>query len=271
MNHVVKGGFSLEQGIAVDGAENTGLTLALAGMANRMLAFVVDSLITSLLSVAFAVVLLFGAITLGNETFAALLIAAAILILFLIRWGYFIIFELIWHGQTPGKKMLRIKVVREDGRPVSFGVSFLRNVMRIVDALPGAYAVGLISIFVSRREKRVGDIVAGTIVVKEPQAAFPLPPAVRTGSAPHRAGVNRDPISVIRHLSTAEMELLGDYLQRRYSLEQERREQLSRRLAEKLARRLNVDEPVDAEMFLEHLASAAFPAAGSSGKQPLQD
>lgn len=267
VNLLDKGGFSLEQGVAVEGAENIGLTLSLAGMANRMLAFVLDSLITGLLSTALVIVFAFAALVIQNETATILIIAAAILLLFALRWGYFIIFELIWHGQTPGKKALRIKVVREDGRPVSFGVSFLRNIMRIVDALPGAYAVGLISIFVSEGEKRVGDIVAGTIVVREPRAAFPLPPA-GAGPAPPYRSANQDLLGVSRRLSTAEMELLADYLERRHSLEQERRNHLGRRLAEKLARRLDVAEPADAEMFLEQLGSAAFPAAGRSAPRP---
>ena len=265
---VEKSGFTLEQGVAVDGAENIGLTLSLAGMGNRMLAFVLDSLITGLLSAAVVILFLFLAFMLLDETFTVLILAAAVLILFAIRWGYFIIFELIWHGQTPGKKALRIKVVREDGRPVSFGVSFLRNIMRIVDALPGACAVGLISIFVSKREKRVGDIVAGTIVVKEPRAAFPLAPAMEPGLAPGPRSESRDLLGVSRRLSTAEMELLADYLERRHSLEQERRSRLGRMLAEKLARSLDVDVPVDAERFLEQLGPAAFPAAGRRGPVP---
>lgn len=263
-----KSGFSLEQGVAVDGAENIGLTLSLAGMGNRMLAFVLDSLITGLLSAAVVVFFLFIAVMFRNETATALILAAAILILFAIRWGYFIIFELIWHGQTPGKKALRIKVVREDGRPVSFGVSFLRNIMRIVDMLPGVYAVGLISVFVSGHEKRVGDIVAGTIVVKEPRAAFPLTPAVGPGRVPGLRSAGRELLGVSHRLTTAEVELLADYLERRYSLEQERRTRLGRRLAEKLARSLAVDEPADAERFLEQLGSAVFPAAGRGGPLP---
>lgn len=250
-------GLSLENEVAVEGAENIGLSLGLAGMGNRMLAFLLDSLITTLLSLAACIVFIFLGLLSGSETFAYIIIAALILALFLIQWGYFIIFELLWHGQTPGKKLLRIKVVREDGRPVGFTASFLRNVMRIVDLLPGGYAVGLVSMFLSAREKRLGDIVGGTIVVKEPPAAFPVPPPV----TPRPASPREDSrlTSIVRHLSTAEIELIGEFLERRFSLEREARNRLGRQLADKLARRLDLEPPYNAEKFLEYLGSLAFP------------
>ncbi len=258
VNLLNKSGFSLEQGVAVDGAENTGLTLALAGMGNRMLAFLLDSLITSLLSIA--VVVLFSLVGLlsGSETAIYYIYALLLLALFVIHWGYFITFELIWHGQTPGKRLLRIKVVREDGRPVNFTASFLRNILRTVDVLPGGYALGLIMIFVNAREKRIGDIVGGTMVVKEPVAAFPARQVRSSSLAALPRGDNLELVRLSRHLTTEEMELIGDYLQRRHSLEQETRVRLGEKLAEKLARRLNIDQPDDADKFLEHLGAIAF-------------
>lgn len=251
--------FSLEQKVAVEGAENISLTLELAGMGNRMLAFLLDSLIIGLLLFAIIIVFSFLGLLSGNETLAYVILAVLILALFLIPWGYFIIFELIWHGQTPGKKVLRIKVVREDGRPVNLAASFLRNIMRIVDMLPSGYAVGLISIFFHAREKRVGDIVGGTIVVKEPRAAFPVSPA---GMPPPAASPRVDTPALARearHLTTAEIELIGDFLERRHTLEYETRFRLGRILAVKLARRLGLEPPADAENFLEYLGSLVFP------------
>lgn len=259
MNLLNRSGFSLEQGVAVDGAENTGLTLVLAGMGNRMLAFLLDSLITGLLSIAVVVLFSLAGLLSGSETAVYYILALLLLALFVIRWGYFITFELIWHGQTPGKKLLRIKVVREDGRPVNFTASFLRNILRIVDALPGGYAVGLIMVFVNAREKRVGDIVGGTMVVKEPKAAYPAGPGgISRGPVPGLGGI-ADPARVARYLTTAEMELIGDYLERRHSLEGETRDRLSGHLAVKLARRLHLDPPAEAEKFLEYLGSTLFP------------
>ncbi len=259
MNLLNKSGFSLEQGVAVDGAENTGLTLVLAGMGNRMLAFLLDSLITGLLYIAVVVLLSLVGLLSGSETALYYTFALLLLARFLIHWGYFITFELIWHGQTPGKKLLRIKVVREDGRPVNFTASFLRNILRIVDALPGGYAIGLIMIFVNAREKRVGDIVGGTMVVKEPRVAFPTGPGgISSGPVPGLGGA-ADPARVARYLTTAEMELVGDYLERRHSLSGETRERLSGQLAAKLACRLHLDPPAEAEKFLEYLGSILFP------------
>ncbi len=252
-------GFCLENKVAVDGAENIGLSLGLAGMGNRMLAFLLDSLITGLLSFAVVVVFIFLGLLSGSETMIYVAIAALTLILFVIQYGYFIIFELIWHGQTPGKRVLRIKVVREDGRPIGFAASFLRNIMRIADMLPTGYAVGLISMFVSSREKRLGDIVGGTIVVKEPRAALPVIPA---RVLPHSGSSRTDSWGLekrVHQLSTAETELIGEYLERRYTLEHETRSRLSRDLAERFARRFDLELPADAEKFLEYLGSLVFP------------
>ncbi len=90
---------------------------------------------------------------------------------FLIFAGYFILFEWLWNGQTPGKRLLKLRVIREDGRPITLWEAMARNLLRIFDAIPGfvlpVYSIGLISIFLSRRDQRIGDMFAGTVVVRE--------------------------------------------------------------------------------------------------------
>lgn len=94
-------------------------------------------------------------------------IAGAIILLFFINSGYFALFEAIWNGQTPGKRYAQIRVIKDDGRPISAYDSIARNVLRIADELPTMYMIGVISILISKQNKRLGDYVAGTVVVHE--------------------------------------------------------------------------------------------------------
>jgi uncharacterized RDD family membrane protein YckC len=89
---------------------------------------------------------------------------------FAVFWGYFMVSEAVWSGQTPGKRVLRLRVVDLRGGPVAVSQSLIRNLVRIVDFLPAYYLVGAIAIFVTRRNQRLGDLAAGTVVVRERQA-----------------------------------------------------------------------------------------------------
>ena len=98
------------------------------------------------------------------------MLAVLILSVSAIWSGYFALFEWAWRGQTPGKRWLKLRVIREDGRPVTFFEAATRNIVRVVDMFPSLvipfYSVGLVSVFVSGRDQRVGDFVAGTVVVR---------------------------------------------------------------------------------------------------------
>ena len=100
--------------------------------------------------------------------------AVLIIILFLIVSGYFAFFEWVWSGQTPSKRWLKLRVIREDGRPVTFWEAIVRNLLRTFDMMPAPfYSIGLISVFVSGIDQRVGDLIAGTVVVREREAEAP--------------------------------------------------------------------------------------------------
>ena len=100
--------------------------------------------------------------------------AVMILLLFLTFSSYFAFFEWIWSGQTPGKRWMKLRVIREDGRPITFWEAAVRNLFRIFDMMPYPfYSIGLISVFSTSRDQRVGDMVAGTVVVREREAEAP--------------------------------------------------------------------------------------------------
>lgn len=153
----------------IDTPEQTLLEFPLAGLGSRFLAMAADTLCqfvgTILLFIAGGLLLHalpeFGSIT----PLSAL--AIFLLVLFVINYGYFAFFEAIWNGQTPGKRYFGLRVTKDDGRPITVDDALTRNLLRIVDQIPGVYAVGAISILFSKQRKRLGDYVAGTVVAFE--------------------------------------------------------------------------------------------------------
>ncbi len=155
--------------------ENVEVHYALAGIGSRLAAAVLDAILQLLVLLAIVVplVLISGGFSgegadLGLSGLGIGLAVLLIVLLFLFFvGGYYLFFETLWNGQTPGKRAMGLRVVQENGRPVDFFTSAARNVLRLVDMLPAFYLVGLASIFFSPRYKRLGDYVAGTLVIKE--------------------------------------------------------------------------------------------------------
>ncbi len=146
----------LDTRLSLETPEGAFLPLAPAGIGVRIMAFMIDFLIKTTATVAIYILLaILGRMGIG----------IALILVFLLEWFYPVYFE-VWHqGRTPGKKNLRIRVVNDDGTPVTFGPSLLRNLLRIVDFLPLAYVTGIIASICNRQFKRLGDLVAGTLVV----------------------------------------------------------------------------------------------------------
>ncbi|WP_077730880.1 MULTISPECIES: RDD family protein [Methylocaldum] len=141
--------------------EGCELRLRVAGPAARARAFMIDALIRLLIFVCAVVVLrYFGALGQG----------LVILTYFVLGWFYNIAFEALNDGATPGKRLCKLAVLREDGTPAGWDAAFIRNTLRFVDALPVGYAFGLIAMGCNADNKRLGDISAGTVVVYRPDA-----------------------------------------------------------------------------------------------------
>lgn len=136
--------------------EGVALRLPAAGPVPRALAWLID------LAIRFALVFI-ASIAFGLLGSAGM--GLYLVLLFLVLWGYPVAFEALWHGQTPGKRALGLRVVAADGAPVGWMASFLRNLMRTVDMLPFGYAFGLAASLADPWSRRLGDVVARTMVV----------------------------------------------------------------------------------------------------------
>jgi uncharacterized membrane protein SpoIIM required for sporulation/uncharacterized RDD family membrane protein YckC len=172
---------SYEQTVDVETPELVMLSYSVAGLGSRAMAALIDLLLSvgALLVVGFAALSVMGRRGIANmDTSGSWGIAILVLVQFGLLWGYYVLFEGLMDGQTPGKRLNHIRVVREGGYSVTFGTSAVRNLMRVIDMQPGFfYLVGMVSVLLTRRGRRIGDIVAGTIVVREDarRAAAPTP------------------------------------------------------------------------------------------------
>src|SRR5206468_2527491 len=149
--------------------EAVALTLDVAGLGHRALAWLVDAGIIA--TAWFTALFVLSYVRTMDMTRVGELSGAIQLVLvlgfFLTNWGYALLFEAFWHGQTPGKRLLAIRVVRSDGSPAGFLELALRNLCRGVDFLPIFYVTGVITLMVTHPSRRLGDLVAGTLVVRE--------------------------------------------------------------------------------------------------------
>jgi uncharacterized RDD family membrane protein YckC len=163
-------------------------------------------------------------------------VAVIILAVFVIWSSYFVIFEWAWNGQTPGKRWLRLRVIREDGRPVTFWEAAARNLLRIFDIMPFPfYSVGLVCVFASSQDQRIGDLVAGTVVVREREAqapSFEQVFAAPTSDVALRRSFMPVPFTAsLDALNERELEVVEAFLRRRWDLPDAPRQWMAWRVA----------------------------------------
>ncbi|HXE72132.1 MAG TPA: RDD family protein [Candidatus Nitrosotenuis sp.] len=240
--------------------ENVRLEYPLAGLGSRFLAMMLDFSLQFLLFVLLLAGSLGAAVVLGMtlEGASPWVYAAFALGAFAISQGYFVLFEWLWNGQTPGKRLAGLRVMLEGGHPVDFRTSLIRNVMRLVDFLPGAYATGALFIFFHRRCQRVGDLAAGTLVVREPRNEGPAGFTWLVRPGPD--GASPLPLHL---LSQAHLELVEQFLRRRQQLDLPLRGQLAWEIAVRLRRQMGLEDAAgDPESFLEEVLAARVRQAG---------
>jgi uncharacterized RDD family membrane protein YckC len=230
----------------VESPEGISFSSELASLTDRGLAYGIDLLIR--IAVVAVVGLLF-AILLGPAILAG--IGLWLVIYFAVEWGFYVLFESIWDGQSPGKRLFNMRVVKSAGHPIGFYDSVLRNLLRAADQLPLTYATGALAMLITHRFQRLGDLAADTVVIREHKAWYGRRPP--PGADPRAlAGVLR---SVA--LSNRERRLLQEFVMRKDRLHPERREQLAEILAGPYSRRLGLPQRSSATDFIVELHLAA--------------
>ncbi len=239
--------------------EGVTLDLELAGVGSRALAGALDFIIQMMLLYGAIIVFLIGAFAGGGNPF--FVIATGVLAIVAVLIGYHVLFEVWVGGQTPGKRMIGLRVVRADGGPVGIAHSLIRTLLRIIDFLPSLYAIGLVAIFATTRNQRLGDLAAGTVVIldrsRHPKPALSPPPVRRsTAPEPFREVTDPPPVPVgwdVSRVTDDELGLARRFLERRSSLDDEPRRALAADLAGRLRPKVVAPASLSDEAFLDQV------------------
>jgi uncharacterized RDD family membrane protein YckC len=224
--------------LQIDTPEQIALELPLAGIGSRFLGLAIDTLLQIALYVTGAFALIFvgaflGAVGIGRYfqwipvSWAP---AIGILFVFCVYWGYFAFFEIIWKGQTPGKRIAKIRVIKESGRPINAYEGIARNLLRGIDGLPGMYGVGIVCMMLNSQNRRLGDYVAGTVVVHD-KATEEVKPEWNTIREP---AASNPQLALITSVTAEELVLIETYLHRRAEMDLVLRDQVAYKIASRI-------------------------------------
>jgi uncharacterized RDD family membrane protein YckC len=238
--------------------ESVELEFTLAGIGNRAYALLIDYILLGLILIGFFITWLFlntqitelAESLLGNSDRLWLwLIAIEVLIGFFIYVGYFVFFEALWQGQTPGKRYVKIRVIRDDGRPITLQQSTLRALLRPID---DSFFLGVFLIALGKREKRLGDWLAGTLVIQEERplssANFVLSEEAKSLAKQIQAEAN------LSRMLPEDFVVIREYLQRSGTMIPQARAELSQQLAHQVKEVIaleKVPQKTTAHRFLE--------------------
>ena len=261
----------------IETPEQVDLRLPIAGIGSRFLAVLADTILQ--IAVELLLFLLFFLFVsaasrgrLGNitDTAGKWLVAAMVLFNFLLYWGYFALFEAFWNGQTPGKRLAKIRVIKDSGRQITLFEALARNLVRVVDMIPpNFYFVGLVSMLCNKQQKRLGDFVAGTIVIHERTSEQPLlghtsrsitisvyqqPPSEYA----QRTGTFQPPADAVARLKAEDLNVIESFFSRALDLELSTRAEIASRIAASMFAKMNLPFPqkVNPERALEAISYA---------------
>src|ERR1035437_7937861 len=261
----------------IETPEQVDLRLPIAGIGSRFLAILADStiqLVAELLLILFFVLFLSAAqrSRIGDisDTAGKWLFAAIVLVQFLLFWGYFSLFEAFWNGQTPGKRLVKIRVIKDSGRQITLFEALARNLLRVIDMIPPyLYFVGIICMLCNRQQKRLGDFVAGTIVVHERLREQPVSGDLsRSITAPvrpspqretvQRSGVYQPPADAVARLRAEDLMVIESFLARALDFDLTTRAEIAGRIAASMFGKMGLALPPDVnpERALEAIAYA---------------
>lgn len=229
--------------------EFVSIQFQLAGVGSRAAAFLLDTLILS--TASFLILLTLLLILYGSsdfwllgEAFYSVPLAITIILLFVLNWSYFFLLEFFAGGKTIGKRVVGIRVIQENGHSITLLSSFIRNFLRIIDSLPASYFLGIIMIFFHSKHKRIGDLVAGTIVIHERRAKnskkqSPLESEIG------RRGLGKDSLAIdqwaLKSIGNKEWKLLQTYCNRFLQLKDDIRDSRTKQIADILLPRVGIE------------------------------
>jgi len=234
----------LERWVTVRTPEAVAFSYELAGLGSRFLALFIDTIAQALIVIVLLVAVGTGAtrahltattLHVDPKTFQSTVLAVAVLLFFTIFYGYFVFFEKVWNGQTLGKKLLGIRVVRDGGYPVELMDSIVRNLIRVLEMSLGFYFISAVSMVLSSENKRLGDYAAGTIVVRDRSMEIKDPKVwTRSRAGDEMAFGNR----AFAALSRDELALVDLYVARRSTLNPKSSREAAARIAATLRPKL---------------------------------
>jgi len=236
--------------------EKVPFTYRVAGIGARSLAYLID--LPFILLLGFVGVLF--TLPLAAAGRPGLFGAVVQLLFFALTWAYFLLFEWLWRGQTPGKRLMGLRVIQWRGTAIGFGQAAVRNLLRIVDALPLVYGVGFAVAGCNRESRRLGDLAADTLVVYVERRGRLVRTLQDAAADPEGQG-DRSRVSLVRQrlgqLSREQKQTLLDLSLRREQLGVQQRAQLVRAVALYLEERLELapEEFESDEKFTLRLAA----------------
>jgi uncharacterized RDD family membrane protein YckC len=253
--------------LSIDTPELVAIRMPIAGIGSRFIALLVDYLIwiPAILIVGKTFSYIRPSLGAFNKLSEQWAFAVYLFLIFLFNWGYFTLFEAFWNGRTPGKRVARIRVIQRSGRAIGLFESMARNFIRYIDMFPWIipYAVGTVAIFATRDHQRLGDLAAGTLVVRDRIEEVPagaettrtftaniFAPAVPTPE-PHAAFTLPD--HGIAKLSGGDLQVLESFFSRRLDMPLATREALAQRISAAIQSKSGLEPPLGAsvETFLE--------------------
>lgn len=247
----------------IETPENVAFGYQVAGIGSRFISTMIDMILIVLIEVVVMFAMILAMRTFGGDPstdqLSAWVIALFGLVAWLFFWGYYVFFEMLWNGQSPGKRWVGLRVIRADGTPVTMSESFIRNLVRIIDFLPATYGIGVITMFIDKQSRRLGDLAGGTLVVLD-RASVTLED-LSVKRAVHLRPWKTVPLDgfPIERLTNDDLHLIEDFLQRRDQLTH--RSQLAIQILNTLYTRLGLPpksvDQAEAEDLLATILDAA--------------
>lgn len=256
----------------IETPEQVDLRFNVAGMGSRFVAVLLDMLVIVAIYVIEILLVLAIAATFPHasshaelDTAGKWFLAFVIFFQFLLYWGYFALFEAFWQGQTLGKRVMKLRVIKDSGRQITFFEALARNLLRLVDYLPGLYLVGVITMLCNKRNKRLGDFAAGTLVVHERVDEQPLlyqtsttilAPTTLHMAAPWQQSVpSLFPADAITRLGAQDLLIIDTFFARLLDLPMDTRATMATRIAGQMATKMGQPLPeLNPERVLESIA-----------------